>query len=286
MRYQEGNYKRMSNKELLKMESVIHDQEYIDSMLTALKNPLIIDVERILKSFDYEYKKGSYLRGYRRRRLYELINYRKLHGKKVLEVGTGIGQDAVILALFGAEVFAFDISKVGIEVGKLTAEANKVNDRCHFVIQSASYQAFKDCMFDIIIFNAVLHHVLKYPNIREETIRVLKKGGKVVFAEGIRGNLLYASFRKVYRFITGKKPKGDIDIDYNDIYSFSKGFSRVYFESFCLLLGVKELIGKPFNNSVLVRAVFYIAKEIDDFILKLFPKLRRYCSEIVGELIK
>ena len=285
MRYQDESYKEILTKEMLQMEAEIHDLEYSNS-LPFMSSSLKIEVDHVWRINDLCYKKGRYIRGYRKRRLFELMDLDNIKGKKVLDVGCGNGQHAVFFAMHGANVHAFDISEVGVKIGRKIAEANGVSNRCHFSVQSASNIAYNDETFDIIVYNAVLHHVLKYPNVKSETLRVLRKGGYVFFADGIRVNPVYRTARHIFRSITGRRPKGDVDLYYEDILQFAQAFSKVHIESFCFLLGIKALIGRPINNSPLVRCVFYFAKRMDDVLLKVFPFFHKYCSEVVGKLEK
>lgn len=278
MRYQDQNYSSMSHAQLEELEADIHDSEYSGGEENR------IDIDEWWRCHDHCYKPDTYYRGYRKRRLLQLVDTASLEGKSVLDVGCGRGELSVFMALHGAKVSGFDLSKLGIESAARLAATNGVADRCNFSCQSASKMSFDDESFDVVVYNAVLHHALKYPNIREETFRVLKPGGICVFAEGIRGNPLYRSARSVKRAITREQVKGDVDIDLEDMRRFSQGFTDVHIEVFCLTLGVKQLIGKPYGNGPLRRAVFYVLSKIDRAALAIFPSLKRYCSELVGSM--
>jgi hypothetical protein len=92
--------------------------------------------------------------------------------------------------------------------------------------------------------------------------------------------------RSIYRRLTGVKPQGDIDLEYEDLLQFASGFRESYIECFCLCLGVKELIAKPIGNNLPVRALLFGLKSLDDAALWAFPSLQKYCSEAVGVLRK
>jgi 2-polyprenyl-3-methyl-5-hydroxy-6-metoxy-1,4-benzoquinol methylase len=186
------------------------------------------------------------------------------------------------MALHGANVCGFDLSKVGIDSAKKLAAANGVEERCNFSVQSASSMSFEDESFDVVVYNAVLHHALKYPNVREETWRVLKPGGLCAFAEGIRANPIYRAARSVKRTITGEQVKGDVDIDVHDLAIFMKGYVDVEMEFLCLTLGVKQLIGKKYANDVGRRTLFFVLDHLDRALLTTMPSLKVYCSEVVG----
>ena len=242
MRYQDQTYSRMSAAQLEVLEADIHDVEYGHRTLD------LIDIDQWWRCNDHCYKRGTYYRGYRKRRLMQLVDISSVGGKAVLEVGCGTGELSVFMALHGATVSGFDLSKVGIDTAKKLAAANGVAKRCDFSVQSASCMSFNDGSFDIVIYNAVLHHALKYPNVREETWRVLKAGGLCAFAEGIRGNPVYRAARRVKRALTREQLEGDVDIDVRDLDCFMEGYIDRKTEFLCLTLGIKQLIGKTHDN--------------------------------------
>ena len=276
MRYQDQTYSGMSAAQLAALEADIHDAEYRDSAIDR------IDIDEWWRHNDHCYKPRTYFRGYRKRRLMEFIDVASIRDKSVLEVGCGTGGLSVFMALHGARVSGFDLSKVGIDTAAKRAEVNGVADRCDFSVQNASDMPFDHESFDIVVYNAVLHHVLKYPNIREETWRVLKRGGLCVFAEGIRNNPLYRAARLVNRTVTGEKAKGDVDIDVHDLKRFTDRYVDRKMEFLCLTLSVKELIAKRHGNPPGRRALFFLLSHLDRALLGTMPFLGAYCSEVVG----
>jgi 2-polyprenyl-3-methyl-5-hydroxy-6-metoxy-1,4-benzoquinol methylase len=276
MRYQDQSYSRMSAAQFAELEADIHDAEYASNTVRPL------DIVQWWAVNDHCYKPGTYYRGFRKRRLMELIDLSSLAGKSVLEVGCGTGELSVFMALHGARVSGFDLSSVGIKMAWRLAAANGVQDLCDFSVQNASCMSYADESFDLVVYNAVLHHALKYPNVREETWRVLKAGGVCAFAEGIRGNPIYRAARRVKRAITRVRVKGDVDIDAQDLENFLSGFVDQKIEFFCLTLGVKQLIGRPYGNDVGRRVIFFLLSHLDTVLLTTMLPLKKYCSEVVG----
>jgi ubiquinone/menaquinone biosynthesis C-methylase UbiE len=101
-------------------------------------------------------------------------------GKRVLEYGCGDGRLTVRLARSGAWVSAFDISGSSVELTRRRAEANGV--RVEAVEAAAERLPYADETFDLACGRAVLQH-LDVDRARGELQRVLKLGGKAVFAE-------------------------------------------------------------------------------------------------------
>jgi 2-polyprenyl-3-methyl-5-hydroxy-6-metoxy-1,4-benzoquinol methylase len=270
----------MSAADLERLEAEIHDAEYGEGAEER------IDIDRWWHVHDHCYKRGTYFRGYRKRRLMQMIRLPEIGGKHVLEVGCGRGELSVFMALHGAKVTSVDLSEVGINSAKRLATINGVEDRCRFDVQSASRLSFDDATFDLVVYNAVLHHALKYPNVPEETLRVLKPGGMCAFAEGIRGNPIYRAARSLKRLLSPTEVKGDVDIDVADLRTFSEGFSDLRMEFLCLTLGCKQLIARRYNNDIVRRSLFFCLSYLDRGLLAAFPALRPYCSEVVGTMRK
>jgi ubiquinone/menaquinone biosynthesis C-methylase UbiE len=278
---------RVANKltpvEWENVEREEHDRLYQDSLPFFFKD-YRIDPKAVLLYEDYCFKPNARNdRGHRTKRLFELIGIDHLKGKKVLDVGCGNGQYAVLFSLFGAEVCAFDLSAVGVEVGKRIAEANGVSSRCKFTVQNASSTNYGDEEFDIIVFHETLHHVIKYPGVRDETLRILKSGGIVVCAESLRGNVLFDLARKIT--MRGEEAKGDVIMDLTDIKDFARDFSNCETELMSLLFMFKRVVKNHTGNPA-VRGLLYTLKAVDDYLFFMFPSLRRYSGECVVRMTK
>jgi SAM-dependent methyltransferase len=83
-----------------------------------------------------------------------------LEGKRILDVGCGEGEDAVLLAKLGAIVTGFDVSPGAIEVAKERARINGVSSRVDFVCSPLAAAKLGTNQFDVIWFDNILHHVL------------------------------------------------------------------------------------------------------------------------------
>jgi 2-polyprenyl-3-methyl-5-hydroxy-6-metoxy-1,4-benzoquinol methylase len=81
-----------------------------------------------------------------------------LRGKKVLVPGCGFGDDAVLLALRGAEVFASDLSDDVLELARVRAQKASAPS-IRFDVMPAETLAYADATFDAVFYNDILHHV-------------------------------------------------------------------------------------------------------------------------------
>lgn len=267
-----------TSQEWEKIEREEHDREYSDS------TPQIIDVDAALAYEDYCYKPGRRVdRGHRTRKALEAIGLRELADKTVLDIGCGVGQYSVLLALLGADVYGFDLSPVGIDRAKSFADVNGIADRCHFSVQNAQKMDYPDNYFDILLLHEVLHHAIKYPNVKCEVLRVMKPGGKLVITETLYGNPL-VNFGRWFT-MRGKEAKGDVILKRSDIEAFCEGFCQYDIEVMSLLFMAKRVFRKYMHWRP-VRGLMYLTKKADDLLLALFPSLKRYCGECVVVLVK
>ena len=268
----------ISPEEWEQIESEEHNRLYKDSLPFDSKT-YEIDPQHVIWWQDYCYKKGRRKdRGHRTKRLFELINLEELMGKTVLDAGCGNGQYSVFFALLGANVYGIDITKVGIEVSRKIAKINDVADLCHFSVQNVANTNFGDSTFDMVIMHEVLHHAKKYPGVKEEVLRVLKKDGTFFCCESLDGNPLF----RLGRFFTmrGEEAKGDVTLTLSVLDEFAKGFSDHQIELMSLLFMSKRVFQDVLDFAP-IRWFQFILKETDDILLSLFPALRKYCGEAI-----
>ncbi len=99
----------------------------------------------------------------------------KLKGKKVLEVGCGMGRFTTIVAEAGAEVYTFDYSNA--------IEANRKNNgrfqNVHFLQADIFKIPFPEKTFDYIFCLGVLQHTPNVEHAFKSLIPYLKDGGEV-----------------------------------------------------------------------------------------------------------
>lgn len=267
-----------TDKEWYKIESAEHDRIYEGSRPFNFED-YIIDIKKVLYYEDYCYKINRRVdRGHRTKRLFELIDLSSLRNKKVLDVGCGNGQYSVFFAMHGAEVCGIDISQVGIDTAKKIAQINNVGNKCMFSVSSISQTNFQDNYFDIIIFHEVLHHAIKYSNVKEETLRILKPGGYCYCAESLYGNAFFQMGRKIS--MHGEDNKGDIVLKLEDLHKFAKGFSEEKIELMSLLFMSKRIFVKLLFLSP-IRLFLFLLKKADDCLFTIFPSLKKYCGEAI-----
>lgn len=284
MKFQDERYADMDRKELLELEAQIHDDEYRGTGVFG-SDGLIVHLDDFWRKHRRPFYKGVYIRGYRKRRLFELIGLEDIEGKKVLDVSCGIGQHAVLCTLHGANVVGFDISEVAIDRAQTIANINDVGETCTFHQQSVDNLRYDSEEFEIVLCNAVLHHIWKYEGALDELHRVLAPGGRLYFAEGLRSNSVYRIGRKIKRAWTGEEVKGDVDLEFKDMVTYAERFDDYYCECYTIVSGVKNVIAGDYGSSVFVRLVLLVTEAIDSLLLKI-PGIERWALEIVGYMQK
>lgn len=103
-------------------------------------------------------------------------------GDKLLDFGSGPGENALRFSEIGYKVEGFDISEANIELANKLFSKNKRSDRGSFQVSPAEALPYADNSFETIVGIDILHHVNIQTAIKE-CRRVLKKGGVAIFRE-------------------------------------------------------------------------------------------------------
>lgn len=118
----------------------------------------------------YRYDKIDYLEDY--------VDFPRFRGKKVLEVGCGVGIDTLQFARAGAEVTAIDLTQNAVDL----ARANLARAGLQAAIQLGNAEAldFPAESFDAVYSHGVLHHTVDTRQSVQEVHRVLRTGGVAI----------------------------------------------------------------------------------------------------------
>ena len=104
--------------------------------------------------------------------------FEKWRGKKVLEIGCGIGTDTMNFARSGATVTAVDLSEKSLEVAQRRAEVLGLQDRLRFYQGSA--EELRSMVpveaFDLIYSFGVIHHTPHPERVMEELAHYTQPG--------------------------------------------------------------------------------------------------------------
>jgi SAM-dependent methyltransferase len=184
---------------------------------------------------------------------------------KVLEIGCGTGLfTRKFYSATKAEITAIDISE------DLLSEARKLLPDATFKVDDAMHLSFQNETFDVVFGSSVLHH-LEFEKSLMEIYRVLKPGGRMIFAEPNMINpqiFIQKNIPFIKRWL-GDSPDETAIVRWNfSKLMKTKGFKNVRIFPYDFL--------HPIVPSALIRPV--------EFIGKLFEKIP-VAKEIAGSVI-
>jgi SAM-dependent methyltransferase len=110
-------------------------------------------------------------------------------GTRVLELGCGPGGFTLTLLAIGADVTAVDLSSEMIEVARRRIAQFGSGRTASLVAAPVERMCLNSGSFDVVVGRFILHH-LDISEAAPEIARVLRRGGKAVFAENSARNAL------------------------------------------------------------------------------------------------
>ena len=214
-----------------------------------------------------------------------------INGKRLLDVGCGLGEASVYFALQGAEVTSSDLSQGMLDATTRLAQANGVSVKQH-IASAEDMQLPTDAKFDIIYAGNLLHHV----DIEETITRIkphLAAGGMFVTWDP----LAYNPAINVYRSMaTDVRTPDEHPLKWCDIKLFHKHFGTVetrYFWFTTLIIFVLMALAQRRNPNkerfwkVVVQEgnkwawLYRPLEALDRLLLAIFPPLRLLCWNVV-----
>ncbi|MCX6822334.1 MAG: class I SAM-dependent methyltransferase [Candidatus Aenigmarchaeota archaeon] len=99
-------------------------------------------------------------------------------GKKILEVGCGIGTDLVNFVRYGGVATGIDMSDNSLELAEVNLKLNGF--KAELILMDAENLEFKDNTFDIVYSYGVLHHTINTQKGIDEIHRVLNPKGTAI----------------------------------------------------------------------------------------------------------
>lgn len=201
-----------------------------------------------------------------------------LKRKKLLFYGCGVNwAKAYYFYKSGAYVSAIDISSRSIELMQHKTTLEGAQDRIEFIQMDCTNLDYPDETFDVIYGRAILHH-LDLTEANQELLRVLKKDGVAVFIEPLGMNPIINLYR---RLTPNMRTVDEKPLNYDDINNLANGFSSVTYKEMTLL-GLPIIIsqsllrrGDPPKENLLR------SYELDEKLFRAFPRLRRFCWNVI-----
>ena len=174
----------------------------------------------------------------------EVMGFDQFAGKRLLEVGCGMGTDLLQFARGGAACTGVDLTPRSVEISSL--HFGLYNMRADFVLADGERLPFADASFDVVYSNGVLHHTPDTEQAVRELHRVLKPGGTAKVMLYHRDSLYYWTeiilHRGVLRghFLRGHSPEEIMSryVEYSEhdarplVKVYSRRQARKLFEPF------------------------------------------------------
>lgn len=268
-----------------------------DLYRNELKRPERVEEKRRLESEFYDREAREFLEGFREADLrrdvedFEIevnaeeslipvlkIRYAfhllgDLRGKRVLEVGCGMGVVSVVMAKRGAHVIGIDVSAGMIDLARRNVELHGVADRTEHHVMMAEELDLPDESVDLVFGFVSLHH-LQPTLAAKEFRRVLRPGGRAVFVDPLAGSRLLARARAMVPVACLESPGGGA-LAPEDVAEVARHFDSYSIKHFeCLARFDRVLRWDP-----LVRALY----RFDARMLAAFPPMRRLSRYVVLE---
>ena len=154
---------------------------------------------------DARFLRGARLFSHADNPFHELMDTGGLAGKRVLEIGCGMGFHAEMLARAGAVVTTIDISDTSVDATKRRFALKGLSGE--ILQMDAEHLAFADNSFDLVWSWGVIHHSSRTGRVIREIERILKPGGMAkIMVYNLGGMSAYITLMTRYslKFWSGK----------------------------------------------------------------------------------
>ncbi|MBI2839971.1 MAG: methyltransferase domain-containing protein [Acidobacteria bacterium] len=122
---------------------------------------------------DYRFDKLRYLP--------RLVDFNGHKGRRLLEVGCGIGIDLVRFAKGGARVTGVDLSETAIRLTRTNFQSRGMSNGAQMIIGNGEQLPFAENTFDVVYAHGVIQYTADAARLIADCRRVLKPGGDGIF---------------------------------------------------------------------------------------------------------
>ena len=210
----------------------------------------------------------------------DLIDFKKIENKKVLEIGCGFGSHAQLILNNSKNIdyTGVDITKTAINFIKKRFEI--FNLKGQILECDAERLPFQDNQFDFIWSWGVIHHSKNTEIILNEIKRVLKPDGTCTLMIYNKNSLRYylygGLFKGIMCFKLLKKNLDEINMEFTDGY-FARHFTPNEFKNILISkkIEVKKIFSLPETDHLPFPGGYRLKKFKINFLNKLIDKLLR-----------
>lgn len=153
-----------------------------------------------------------------------------LKGKKILDVGAGLGESSVYFALLGADVTMVDISPKMVELAINLGKHYGVT--INGVVCAAESLNVPDNSFDFVYIANLLHHIHDRGTLFSQVNAALKPGGQFYSWDPLTYNPVINVYRKI---ATKVRTEDESPLTKGDLELAKKYFKNVQHQEFWLL---------------------------------------------------
>lgn len=239
------------------------EKEYYDEYVSKYDLNRDIDLSPVL--FQEQRPWNSYWA------LYHLAGKNHQEGARLLDFGSGPGDNALRFSHLGYQIEGFDISDSNVEVSRRLFKKYNKPTAANFQVAPAEALPYPDKHFNMIAGIDILHHV-DIPLALGECHRVLKAGGIAVFREPIEVPFLdWVRNLTVVKWVAPKEKSFELHITEDekklndqDLIQIQKVFPNTRIERFFLLARFDKFFrqGSDPSSSYLERIDFWLMKNI------------------------
>jgi SAM-dependent methyltransferase len=181
-----------------------------------------------------------------------------LKGKRILDIGSGLGESSVYFALLGAYVTTVDISPKMVELAVKLGETYGV--KLTGVVSAAESLNVPDSSFDFVYIGNLMHHITDRAKMFEQIQQALKPNGRFFSWDPLAYNPVINVYRKM---ATQVRTEDEAPLTTADLALAKRYFNNVGHQEFWFL-------------SLVIFLKYY-------FIDRVHPNSDRYWKRILRE---
>ena len=131
----------------------------------------------------------------------KIIDFEAIKGKKVLEIGCGMGSHSTVLSKFASHLTSIDLTNTAVEMTNKRFELFDIKN-AEALQADAENLPFDNESYDYVWSWGVIHHSANTDRIASEINRVLKNGGKstiMVYNKNSTRYYLHGLYQGIFR---------------------------------------------------------------------------------------